>query len=184
MTRIIAGTFGGRKIDVPSGGTTRPTSDRTREAMFSSIEATHDLVAGSFVDLYAGSGAVGLEAISRGAPKAYLIERDRRAIEVIRRNIAVLGLHKCATLVESEVSRAVLGGVTDAQTVFVDPPYDLATDELRVILGDLLAGGLCRPEALIVVERSRRDRWNWPPTVDPLRERRYGESRLWYGLAL
>lgn len=184
MTRIIAGEFGGRKLQTPPGRITRPTSDRTREGMFSSIEATHDLSAGAFIDLYAGSGAVGLEAISRGARTAYLVERDRDAARSIRENIASLGLTDRAILVESDVARTVHAGARNGATVFVDPPYDVAADDLKALLGSLLEAGLCNSGALVIVERSRRDRWRWPQSVETLRERRYGESTLWYGLAL
>lgn len=184
MTRIVAGEYGGRLLKAPAGATTRPTSDRTREALFASIEATHELADGPFVDLYAGSGAIGLEAISRGAPTAYFVERHPQAAAVIRANIAALRAQERCTVVQLPADRACQAGAVDAQTVFLDPPYDVSSPELAGLLDALLDEGLCRPDALVVVERAHRDRWVWPRGVEPLRERRYGAAHLWYGLAL
>jgi len=184
VTRIVAGEYGGRVLKAPSGRATRPTSDRTREALFASIEATHELADGPFVDMYAGSGAVGLEAVSRGAPSAYFVESHPRAAAAIRANIAALGLGDRCTVIQQPAERTCEGGATDAQTVFVDPPYDLPGSDLAELLQRLLEQGLCRSNALLVVERAHRDAWTWPQAVKPLRDRRYGVAHLWYGLAL
>ncbi|MDM7491157.1 RsmD family RNA methyltransferase, partial [Rhodococcus sp. CSLK01-03] len=109
MTRIVAGRAGGRRLKVPPRGT-RPTSERVREALFSSLTARMELEGASVLDLYAGSGALGLEALSRGATHALLVESDAQAATVIRRNIGELGLP--AVLRAAPVA-AVLGGVPD-----------------------------------------------------------------------
>ncbi|WP_106849209.1 16S rRNA (guanine(966)-N(2))-methyltransferase RsmD [Blastococcus sp. Marseille-P5729] len=185
MSRIIAGELGGRRIAVPDGRATRPTSDRTREALFSSIEATHDLDGGLFLDLYAGSGAVALEALSRGAPSAVLVESARPALQAIERNVRDLRVADRVTVLAGRVESltARLAGVR-ALTVFVDPPYDDDADALAALLGDLLAAEAIDCEALVVVERDRRAGWRWPPQIEPVRDRRYGETVLWYGRPL
>lgn len=182
MTRIIAGEYGGRRLRTLAGAATRPTSERTREAMFASIDATHDLDAGPFIDLYAGSGAVGLEAISRGAPSAVLVERNPAAVAVIKANIAALGAP--ARVIAGDVTATCGNGPVGAATAFLDPPYAVDSADLSDTLAALLERGLCVPGALVIVERDRRSPWAWPGTVRPLRDRRYGETQLWYGLAL
>jgi 16S rRNA (guanine966-N2)-methyltransferase len=113
MTRVIAGSAGGRRLSVPAGRDTRPTSDRAREGLFGTIEALHGPLAGANVlDLYAGSGAVGLEALSRGAARALLVEADQRAVKVIRANIAALGLPG-ATVAADRVERVLSNGPPD-----------------------------------------------------------------------
>ncbi len=184
MTRIVAGTLGGRRLESPAGDRTRPTSDRVREALFSRVESFLGGFDGTAVlDLYAGSGAVGLEALSRGASRAVLVESDRRAATVVRRNIDALGLADRAELVAQPVERVarqpprVLAGL-----VFADPPYAMSAVALRQVLGGALTTGWCAPGALIVVERpTRADSWRFPQGIDSVGERRYGETTLWYG---
>lgn len=177
MTRIIAGTAGGRTLDVPASGT-RPTSDRVREALFSRL-AHADVLDGATVwDLYAGSGALGLEAASRGAASVVLVEANARAAQVCRRNAERLGLGQvrvAAQRVAAFLERA--SGPVDV--VLVDPPYDLGEDELAAALGAVaphLAVG-----SLLVVERTARSpEPTWPPGVGRTGEKRYGETVLWY----
>jgi len=109
VTRIIAGTYGGRRLATPTGPDTRPTADRVREAMFSGLDATHVLYGRRFLDLYAGSGAVGLEAASRGAEHVLLVESDPKAVRVIRENIAALGISDVVTLAAQRVTTALAG---------------------------------------------------------------------------
>ncbi len=184
MTRIVAGTAGGRRLAVPPGRNTRPTSDRTREALFSSLAVLTDLDGARILDLYAGSGAVGLEALSRGAVHALLVEADPRAARTLRDNAAALGLTG-ADVRADRVERAV-EGAPDApyDIVFADPPYALPADELATVLSRLAEGGWLAPDAVVVVERATRDPgWVWPMPLVPVRSRRYGEGTLWYGRA-
>jgi 16S rRNA (guanine966-N2)-methyltransferase len=187
VTRIIAGLAGGRRLATGTGQTTRPTSDRTREGLFSTVEAIRGGLAGAAVlDLYAGSGAVGLEALSRGAAEVLLVEADGRAARVIRENIAVVGLPG-ARLVTDKVARLLSRGPDGGRPrdfVFADPPYAVAEDEITAMLGSLLAAGWLAPGALVTVERATRSGpLTWPPGYESDRSRRYGEATLWYGLA-
>ncbi|NLU79575.1 16S rRNA (guanine(966)-N(2))-methyltransferase RsmD [Micromonospora sp. HNM0581] len=183
MTRIVAGTLGGRRITAPPGGGTRPTSDRVREALFSAVEADIDIDGARFADLYAGSGAVGLEALSRGAAHALLVESDPRAARVIRENLAVLRVGTSARLVAGKVATVLAAGAGEPyDVVFADPPYAMSNDSLHAMLAALVDGGWLAPEALVVVERSSRGGpVEWVQGITGQRSRRYGESTLWYG---
>ncbi len=188
MTRIIAGVAGGRRLATVAGRTTRPTSDRTREGLFATVTAVRGGLAGAAVlDLYAGSGAVGLEALSRGAMDVLLVEADSRASRVIRENIALVGLPG-ARLVTDKVERLVARGRDDGTTprdfVFADPPYAVGDDELSQVLTALAGRGWLAPGALIAVERATRSGApTWPVGYETDRSRRYGEATLWYGRA-
>jgi len=188
MTRIIAGRAGGRRLATAAGRTTRPTSDRTREGLFSTVTAIRGSLAGATVlDLYAGSGAVGLEALSRGAEDVLLVESDNRAARVIRENIAAVGLPG-ARLLTGRVERLLDSGPepTAAQRdfVFADPPYALTDAELARLLRALSSRGWLAPGALVVLERATRSGApTWPAGYESDRSRRYGEATLWYGLA-
>lgn len=185
MTRIIGGTAGGRRIKAPTGDSTRPTSDRVREALFSAIDAGFGPLAGlRFLDLYAGSGAVGLEAMSRGAGLVTLVEHDRRTAALVRENAKTLGFAQ-VEVVTSSVGRALAHAPrAPYDLVFIDPPYALATDEVVSDLRALLANGWLAPDALVIVERSTRDRdFAWPEGYVPERSKKYGETTLWYGHA-
>ncbi|MFN8158280.1 MAG: 16S rRNA (guanine(966)-N(2))-methyltransferase RsmD [Candidatus Nanopelagicales bacterium] len=190
MTRIIAGAARGRRLKVPEGAT-RPTADRVREALFSAIESRLGSLAGAHIaDLYAGSGAVGLEALSRGAAHALLVERDRRALEVLKANAASLGL-RGAVPVGQDVTRLVAAAPSSAahapyDLVYVDPPYDHADTEVEVVLAGLADHGWLAEGALVLVERSRRGAgFLWPDGYEVDRDRSYGDtlvrSALWYG---
>ncbi|MDG4829519.1 16S rRNA (guanine(966)-N(2))-methyltransferase RsmD [Solwaraspora sp. WMMD1047] len=185
MSRIVAGTLGGRRIAAPAGGRTRPTSDRVREALFSAIEADVDLVGARFVDLYAGSGAVGLEALSRGAEHVLLVESDPRAARTIRQNLAALGASPAARLVTGRVAKVLAAGPPDGRpydVVFADPPYAVPGAEITAMLAALVDRDWLAAGAVLVLERATRDT---PPTwvegVTAGRSRRYGETTLWYG---
>src|SRR4051812_26806788 len=131
MTRIIAGAHGGRRLSAPPGTGTRPTSDRVREALFSALESMTDLSGARFADLFAGSGAVGLEALSRGADHTFLVESDGRAARAIRDNIATLRVGPAARLVTGKVT-TVLAGPPEGgpfDVVFADPPYAVTDAE-------------------------------------------------------
>ena len=159
MTRIVAGTLGGRRIAAPPGAGTRPTSDRVREALFSAVEAEVDLDGARFADLYAGSGAVGLEALSRGAAHVLLVESDARAARVIRENVAALRAGPAARLVTGKVATVLAAGPDGGpyDVVFADPPYAVPDAEITALLTTLVDGDWLAPDALVVVERSRAD---------------------------
>ncbi|SPT52589.1 Ribosomal RNA small subunit methyltransferase D [Actinomyces bovis] len=182
MTRIVAGDVGGRRIEVPRTGT-RPTSERVREALFGRLEH-YGVVAGARVlDLCAGSGALGLEAASRGATDVTLVDSARAATQVCETNVRALGLR--GVRVVTAKAAAFLAGVAGAgvDLVLLDPPYDLPEAELAGILEPLvreedpwLADG-----AVVVVERSARSpEPNWPEGLRRFSEKRYGETRIWF----
>ena len=201
MPRIIAGRYGGRRLVAPTGRDTRPTTDRVRESLFSRLEHLDVLEGASVLDLYAGSGALGLEALSRGAEHAVLVEIAQGAARTLRRNVAEL--QAPAQVVVSDAERYLRtvtperrpgggdapegsGGPAEGEgsharvdLAFLDPPYDLADDRLRRTL-DLLTS-LLAPDAVVVVERSARSpEPSWPAGLERVGERAHGETRLWY----
>lgn len=179
MTRIVAGTVGGRTLQVPSRGT-RPTSERVREALFSRLEHLGVVDGARVLDLYAGTGAVGLEALSRGAAVAVLVEKSRAAIDVLRRNVATIGLPG-AEIVPMAVSRYLAGAPEHPfDVVFADPPYGT---ELTGTLARLSDPRWLAPSAVVIVEQSARDTPidEAAAFLTPVGERRYGDTVLWYG---
>lgn len=184
MTRVIAGLARGRRLAVPPGQGTRPTSDRAREGLFSALVALAGPLDGCRVlDLYAGSGAVGLEALSRGAVEALLVEADARAARTIRANAATVGLPG-AQVRQGRVERMAVEANADApyQLAFLDPPYVIGDETVCAVLAGLVANGWLAPDAVAVVERpTRGGEFQWPTGYDTLRSRRYGEGTLWYG---
>ena len=186
MTRIIAGAARGRRLTVPPGRSTRPTADRAREGLFSTIQSlTGTLHAARVLDLYAGSGAVGLEALSRGAAAALLVESDEAAVRAIRANIDTLALPGAEVRMGRAERLVASAPATEPFDVaFLDPPYELDDDTVRGVLADALANGWLAPDAVVAVERvTRGGPWTWPVGYAPLRSRRYGEATLWYGHA-
>ncbi len=185
MTRIIGGAAGGRRIKAPTGAATRPTSDRVREALFSAVDAALGSLHGlRFLDLYAGSGAVGLEARSRGAGVVTLVEHDRRTASLIRDNVRSLGLAGVEVVVASAARALAAPPRAPYDVVFLDPPYALGEEELAADLRALVAQGWFAHEALVVVERSSRGPAPaWPEGTTGDRSRKYGETTLWYGHA-
>jgi 16S rRNA (guanine966-N2)-methyltransferase len=187
MSRVIAGIAGGRRLAVPPGTTTRPTSDRAREGLFASLLSE----LGGFdearvLDLYAGSGAIGLEALSRGAERVLLVESDARAAAVIKANINAVDLPG-ATVAVDRVERLLArppSGANDQarfDLVLADPPYALTAEAVTRVL-TLLQGGWLADDALVVVERATRSGpLEWPPGFLPSKSRRYGEATFWYG---
>jgi 16S rRNA (guanine966-N2)-methyltransferase len=185
MTRIVAGRYGGRRLTAPTGQHTRPTADRVREALFSSLETAVDLDGARVLDLYAGSGAIGLEALSRGAAHVLLVEHDQKAVRIIRANIATLGAAD-AVVAGGKVSSTLLAGNPGApyDVVFADPPYAMGLEELTPMLEALVAGGWLADDAMVVLERpTRRGEPVWVQGLTGERSRRYGETTLWYGRA-
>ncbi|WNM30493.1 16S rRNA (guanine(966)-N(2))-methyltransferase RsmD [Streptomyces sp. Li-HN-5-11] len=187
MTRVIAGRAGGRRLAVPPGNGTRPTSDRAREGLFSTWQSLlgGPLEGERVLDLYAGSGAVGLEALSRGAGHTLLVEADARAVRTVRENVRNLGLPGAE--VRSGKAEQIVRTAPPAEPydiVFLDPPYAVTDDDLREILLTLRTEGWLAADALVTVERSTRGgAFRWPPGFDEIRARRYGEGTFWYGRA-
>jgi 16S rRNA (guanine966-N2)-methyltransferase len=213
VARVIAGEAGGRRLAVPDGRDTRPTSDRAREGLFATISSMVGPLAGARVlDLYAGSGAVGLEALSRGAEHVLLVEHGARAARVIRQNIEAIGLPG-AEVIADRVERVLARRPTPAggqdgtapaggqdgtapaggqhgtvqawyDVVFADPPYALADAGVSRVLILLAEQGWLAPGALVIVERATRSGpLSWPDGFVPDRARRYGEATFWYGHA-
>jgi 16S rRNA (guanine966-N2)-methyltransferase len=180
LARVVAGTLGGRRLSVPRGRSTRPTSERVREALFSALESMRGSLAGAaFLDLYAGSGAVGIEAASRGAARVTCVERDPRALAVVRANVESLGL--TTVEVSSAPVARLLGDEpgTPFDVVYVDPPYAEPVDDVLAMLG---ANAWLAESAVVVVERATRDSApTWPAGLVADRSRRYGDTTLWYG---
>ena len=180
MTRIIGGSAGGRRLQTPKGDLTRPTADRVREALFSAVQSSLGSLDGlRFLDLYAGSGAVGLEAMSRGAASVTLVEHDRRTAGLIRTNARAVGFPD-AEVVTSSVARHLAEHPASAyDIVFLDPPYSLTRKAVAADLAALAANGWLAEDALVVVERSTREPLPpWPAGFVEGRERRYGETTL------
>jgi 16S rRNA (guanine966-N2)-methyltransferase len=185
MTRIIGGSAGGRRIATPRGDDTRPTSDRVREALFSAIEAWCGSLQGlRFLDLYAGSGAVGLEAWSRGAGVVTLVEQNRRTSSLIRANAQSLGFEQADVRAASVAGTLSRPPTAPYDIVFIDPPYTLDESAVAADLAALTVHGWLAAAAMVVVERSSRSpEPRWPDGLGEVRSKRYGETVLWYGHA-
>ncbi|BBX66180.1 16S rRNA (guanine(966)-N(2))-methyltransferase RsmD [Mycobacterium saskatchewanense] len=178
MTRIIGGVAGGRRIAVPPRGT-RPTTDRVRESLFNILAARRDLTGLAVLDLYAGSGALGLEALSRGAASALFVESDQRAAAVIARNVKALGLAG-ATLRRGSVA-SVLAGETPSPVdlVLADPPYEVGADDVGAVLAALTEHGWVREGTVAVIERAAGGvPLAWPEGWSAWPHRVYGDTRL------
>ncbi len=184
VTRIIAGVARGRRLTVPRNGT-RPTSDRVRESVFSSLDSelgSWDYLA--VLDLFAGSGALGLEAMSRGATHGVLVEHDRQAADVCRRNAAATGLG--AHVVMAEVGRWLLADPPRTfDVVFADPPYSLSDDDTDRIVAALVSRGWLADQARVLFERPRAaGRINWPSGFESRNAKRFGDTEIqravWY----
>lgn len=190
MTRIIAGIAGGRRLQTPTGNATRPTSDRVREALFSSIEAWAGSLQGlRFLDLYAGSGAIGLEAWSRGAADVTFVESDRRTADLVRANVRSVGCDVAQVVARSVAATLSTSAAATFDVVFSDPPYPLDDASVADDLALLVAQGWLADGALVIVERSRRSpEPGWPAGLEPLpgkrRLKKYGETHLWLAEAV
>lgn len=187
MSRVIAGSRKGHRLVTPAGDITRPTSDRVREAAFGVLASElgrvgdpESMLTGlAFLDLYAGSGAVALEAASRGAASVVAVEQDRRALEAIRRNLKETGLG--VRVVGGSVEKFLAGTPTPVDLAWLDPPYKVPGATVAGIVQRLTEGWLT-PDAVVVVERaSRRGEFDWPDVLGDRWERRYGETTLYFG---
>lgn len=174
--RVVAGSARGRRLAAPRGSAVRPTADRVKEALFSSLAAR--LAGARVLDLYAGAGGLGIEAASRGAASVTFVERDRAALAALRTNLGVVP-DTTTTIVAREVTAALQSPLPGApfDLVLADPPYNLTSDALTAVLRalvDHLAEG-----ATVVVERSVRGAAvAWPPGLQPRDPRRYGDTVL------
>ncbi len=176
MTRIIAGEFGGRKLAVPKTGT-RPTTDRVREAIFSRLDHADALRGSRVLDLYAGSGALGLEALSRGAVEVTFVESATPAVRIVEANVKELGLGARAAVVRERVVPFLERTVKTFTLVFLDPPYDIADGDLVAAL-EALAPGL-EHGAHVVLEVSTRKRLpEWPRGLQLVQSKAYGETTV------
>ncbi|GAA1150402.1 16S rRNA (guanine(966)-N(2))-methyltransferase RsmD [Microbacterium oxydans] len=182
MTRIIAGSARGARLEVPGSGT-RPTSDRVRESLFGALESLSAIAGARVLDLYAGSGALGLESLSRGAASVEFVERGRQAAAIVRRNaevVAKAGSLPLGRVHESTAHAFLHRAVGPYDLVFSDPPYDL---EDAAMTADLVAlAPLLSSDAVVVVERARR---STPPdfgaaNLEQFREKSYGDTTLWW----
>lgn len=177
MTRIVAGKYRGRVLRVPDKGT-RPTSERVREALFSRLESWDEIAGASVLDLYAGSGALGLEALSRGALCCDLVDQARGAYRALIDNVSrnrITG----ATAVKSDALRFLSATERRYSLIFLDPPYDDDSTELINVLRALKRCAV--PDALIVVEQSARSNEpSWPSGYIRESHRKWGETRVWF----
>lgn len=180
MSRIISGEARGRTIKIPPEGT-RPTSDRAREGLFSSLQVRFGFAGQTVLDLFAGSGALGLEAASRGADEVVLVESNPQAVEIIRHNMKVVG-HPHVTVEQAKVSDYVPRAPKEHfSMVLADPPYDLPDEDVTEMLDALVP--LLTDDAAVVVERHRESpETDWPegftPTGQKLKKRLYGIARM------
>lgn len=183
MTRIIAGFAGSRELKVPASGT-RPTSDRVREAIFSALEARDAIAGAAVLDLYAGSGALALEALSRGAASAVLVEKNPKAAGIASANCEIIrragNLDASSTkVVTASVSSYLASASATFDIVFIDPPYDVANAEIESCLGALVP--LLDEYAEVVLERSTRDAQpTWPAGLTLARAKAYGETTIYW----
>lgn len=186
MSRIIAGQAGGARLSAVRGEKTRPTTDRVKESLFSRLEGYGVIQGAHVADLFAGSGALGLEAASRGAAHVTLVDPDRAAQTAIRANARVLARAGVVAAVEihartaaAQISRWEAEGTTPLGLVFLDPPYALGEAELSALMARLPP--LLVPDAVLVVERSSRSpEPQWPEGLERFAQKTYGETALWY----
>jgi len=187
--RIIAGSAKGRTLAQPAG-VTRPTSDRTREGIFSALESEIGTCEGmTFLDLFGGTGAVGLEALSRGASEVIVVEKDVKAASVCRENYDLISRDTSGTF---SVLRMSVDSYLDldasklpsCDVVYLDPPYEFANDVIEKILSKIYNRGLLRTDAVVIVERSSRTApFTWPAGLAALKERKYGEGAVYFGVS-
>ena len=172
--RVIAGEFRGRRLVAPDTAATRPVTDRVKEAVFSSLADTVDEA--EVLDLYAGAGSFGIEALSRGARHATFVENGRRALDALRRNLETVGAGDRATVIPTSVERFLDEHSGTFDLVFCDPPWPVDTDTLTGILEQL--GSRLAEHARVIVSRRATDTIPWPHGLRIDAERRYGDTRI------
>jgi len=178
---VIAGAARGRRLVAPDGDHVRPTKDIAREAVFSALDARGAVEDASVLDLYAGTGAMAIEALSRGAATATIVERNRAALDAIRANLAVLPDGARAVVVARDVTRYLAGRAPAGapfDLVFVDPPYDTADEDVTGVLTELTVPGWLAPDAIVSVERPHRRPVVPPPGLRAGWERTFGDTLL------
>lgn len=179
--RVVGGTLRGRRLVAPRGIETRPTSDRVRESLFSILEARYGCVESSTVlDLFAGTGALGIEALSRGAACAVFVERDERALRAIRENLSALGIADRAEVVRADALRLAPRRLAcqPFSLLLADPPYRIEPRDVVRAIEDLGEAGCLRDDAVIAYELSVAQRVSWPVSFDEAIERTYGSTKL------
>lgn len=185
VTRIIAGRAGSIVLDVPDAGT-RPTSDRVRESLFGALESADALRGAAVLDLYAGSGALGLEAMSRGAASADLVEKSPRAAGIVGRNATrvarAVGTDAAIRVHRSSADSFLRAGRGPYDIAFLDPPYDLSEAALTATL-ELLVPLLAEGADVIIERASRSPAPSLPPALAVTRSKRYGDTTVWWATA-
>ncbi len=183
MTRIIAGAIGSLQLK-PAAKATRPTSDRVKESLFAKLEAMGVIDGAKVLDLFAGTGALGLESASRGAESVTLIERDRKAFELLKQNVqsaaAALGkqdIHCKINAQNSEAIKYLKGAGEKFDLVFIDPPYEFSNSDLEVLL-ELLTANVS-DDGLVVVERSSRSEAVNCDVFELQSSKSYGDTAVW-----
>nr|CAA19190.1 hypothetical protein MLCB1243.09 [Mycobacterium leprae] len=178
LTRIIGGVARGRRIVVPQWGA-RPTTDRVRESLFNIVAAQRELTGLAVLDLYAGSGALGLEALSRGAASTLFVESDKRTVAVIERNVTALGLVGARPRCGPVATVLAAGTASPMDLVLADPPYAIDTAEVEAVLATLTTYGWARPGTVAVIERGAASvPLTWPAGWSSWQSRGYGDTRL------
>ncbi|MCU1429236.1 MAG: putative methyltransferase (methylase) [Actinomycetia bacterium] len=175
---MIAGSVRGRRLVVPPGTDVRPTQDRVREAMFSALDARGAIADASVLDLYAGTGALAIEALSRGAARAVLVERSRDAIAAIDTNLEACGFRDRARVEPRAVEAFLATPARDApfDLVLCDPPYDFPAADLSDVLASIASTHWLAPDAMVVVERAQRASVEPPPGLRVMWERAFGDT--------
>ncbi len=181
--RVVSGHLGGRRLEAPRGVITRPSSDRVREALFSRLQAYGRTIfdGARVLDAYAGSGALGIEALSRGAEHATFIERDSRALATIERNLSALGVSSASTVIRGDVVRHARRGLVlghPFSLLFLDPPYRINKSEVRGVIESLVLSGSLDPQALVVWEHASGETPEWPVRFQSLGARAYGGTTV------
>nr|WP_300340366.1 16S rRNA (guanine(966)-N(2))-methyltransferase RsmD [Actinomyces sp.] len=182
MTRIVAGLAGGRRLEVPRAGT-RPTSERVREALFGRLEHYGVVEGARVLDLFAGSGALGLEAASRGAGEVVLVDSARAATRVCERNVRALGVRGVRTVTAKAAAYVAGAAGAPVDLVLIDPPYDLDEEGVRAVLKPLTRreDPWLEASSVVVLERSTRSpEPGWPAGMRRFADKTYGETRVWF----
>jgi len=187
--RIIAGSSKGRELFSPFSEGVRPTSDRAREGLFSTLESEFSSIADlNFLDLFAGSGAVGVEALSRGAAIVHSVELDQETADVAARNFELVTTSKTSTYqLYRQSAEQFLGQISGLKydIIFMDPPYPLTNAEVERLLDVIVERDLLQPHGLVAVEREAKGRaFTWPQApraMELVKQRSYGQGSIFYG---